>query len=611
MRILLLNDGYFLPSLRRLGHEVFFASSLPEANLKLGFAPIRMMDILKECPLQPDVILLSDSIDVRPALYGFEKVAIPRVFYGVDSPMNEFWQADFARAFDLVFLDQAAPVRKLRTQFPDDGERFHWLPLGADHTVYRKLELEKKYDVVFVGSIEERLRPKRSALLDVLRKHFNLQVFDGGGKRSLSPEEVVRIFNQSKIVLNENLFPGVNLRTFEAMACGACLLTERSDGSWKILFQEWEHLVAFDSANVVERTRFLLQDDSLRDGIAAKGMALVREKHTIDHRAEQLTKTISECLLAGGRTAPERSRVYYLGRAMLQMAGRWPQQPVGDLKDEGVRLLLSQTKGKCESAPLHFELAAQALEEDRLDDAARSLQRALEIDAAHLRSRWALFCCFRDKGDSKGALREIKRLCHYLHIQDGDRKRFTRIGSGSALLASDYLFLGKVLETAGFLLEPGVDRLSGHPCRWNAFDAYQKAIAMDARSWPAFIRCATLLERCGVPELAVVLVRRAVELRPWDNSLFFKLGEMLLRNYRREEGMQQVLHYLVNSTDSDKWEKVEGLQMTEAEWQSLLDAVWDRCHYSTNAHERSSLASEISKRALRKVTCQEVPVSEP
>ncbi len=170
MRILLLNDGYFLDSLRRHGHRVFFASPDPRADLNAGGEPIHLREILGKCPFSPDLCLWSDAINCRGAYLGLEEAEFPLVFYGVDSPMNGFWQADFAAAFDLVFLDQEAPVQALRAALPERRDHIHWLPLGADTGMYRKLPLDKVYDIAFVGSLNARLRPKRGWILEELKR---------------------------------------------------------------------------------------------------------------------------------------------------------------------------------------------------------------------------------------------------------------------------------------------------------------------------------------------------------------------------------------------------------------------------------------------------------
>jgi tetratricopeptide (TPR) repeat protein len=597
MRILLLNDSYFSDSLRKLGHDVFLAGPAEAADFKVGLEPVHVGDILDRCPFVPDFMLLTDSINLRTAFLGLEAVEIPKVFYGVDSPMNAFWQFHMANVFDLTFFDQNSSVKDFRAKYPHRADRVDWLPLAADQNIYHRLNLEKLYDVSFVGSLNERVRPKRTWLLRELSRHFRLQVFDGSGTRTIPPGEVAKIYNQSRVVLNENLFPGLNLRAFEIMACGACLLTESSDGSWKQFFNDWEHLVAFESENVIERLHVLLRDDQQRDYIADAGLAQVLANHTIEHRAGQLVASVKdylhECELRG-----DANNSHYLGRAFLQLADRHPGQPVGKLKPEGFRLLMAAAASDVESATPHFELAAQSLQEGRLPDARASLQCALEIDPGHLRSRWALFWCLKEIGEAAAAGCELERFCHHLRKSCNDRQLFQRVSEAGNLEMADYLFFAELLECAGWLMEPGVDRLASHPCRWMAFDALQKAITLSPQTGTAYVTCAKLLERYQSFDFAAILLEKAAQLRPWDESLDIELATLLLRSYRRPEGLNRLVDYLLRSPDADKWEEVEKLRLTESERRYILDRVWNTSRKS-EAAIRPSFAHRVTGKLSR------------
>ncbi len=600
MRILLLNDDYFRDSLKdTFGCEVFFASPAPQADFSVGYNPIDLNEALDVCPFKPDIILISDAINLHAAVRGLEKTDIPVAFYGIDAPMNAFWQRDYAAFCDLTFLDQKAEVETLRRLIPERSHSIHWLPLAADPKIYHRSPTEKLYDVAFVGSLNFQQRPKRTWILRALKRHFDLCIFDGGGNRSLGAAEVARIYNQSKIVINENLFPGVNLRTFEAMACGACLMTEESDGSWKTFFQDGEHLVVYRPDNLVARVRELLEDDRKRETIAEQGRREVLAEHTVDKRAGQLLMVMEEYLEnPRGREAKE---LFHLGRALTQMAARWPEQPVAQLHGEGVRLLLQAAETGYESADLHYELAAQALEEGRADDACASLDRALELDPAHLRSYWAAFWCHRELKNPETAALAVGRLFHHFQMERKFYPVQSRVRAGENLLPADYLLLGRLLEKAGWILEPGMDRSIAHPCRWNAFDLYQKAIELNPKLTEAYQRCAAILDGAGIPEFAVLFAEQAVRLRPWDSGLTLKLADLLLRSHRREEGLHRLVHYLVNFTDADKWDAIYTLSLSEEEHRGLLARVWDTCRKTDDGSLSDRESSAEVKRVLKNI----------
>jgi len=596
MRILLLNDGYFLHSLKHdCDCEVFFASPDPDADLQLALEPVSIQHILERTPFNPDVILISDAINLRAAITGLEAVNIPLVFYGVDSPMNYFWQKEFAAACDLTFLDQEEQVTWLRQKFPERAESFHWLPLGADPFIYKKVNVPKEIDIAFVGSLNQQHRPKRSWILQELQKYFKVVVLDGEGKRTISPAEVVQVYNQAKIVLNENLFPGINLRTFEVMASGTCLLNEENNQLTEAFFSNWEHLVTYTPENIIFNTKTLLNDDFLREKIANQGMKQVLEHHTIGHRALTLVDTIRRFI--NDRHESSCKRTVYLGKAMLEQANRWPQHPVGKLKPESTRLLMSQIEMGCESADLHYELAVEALKEKRHKDAEKSLKRSLEIDPCHIRSSWAGFWVYWEDKQYQSAAKQIGILCHHFRIKTNAQKLIARLSKGKPLNHEDFLALGHMMEKAGWHLETGVDRSLDHPVRWNAFDAYQKAISLNPKSFEPFYYCARLLDKNGSPEFAVLFAEQAYKHKPWDAEITLWLGELLLKCHRREDAVRQLTHYLVNFSDADKWERVEGLSLREDEWQRILTNVLHYCRESV-ADQRPGESKENMKRRI-------------
>jgi len=572
MNILLLNDGYYLDSLRRLGHSVFFAGATPYADQKIGSDPVPIGRILLRCPFEPDIVLLSDSINYRAAFVGLEELEMPLAFFGVDAPMNGFWQRDLCQAFDMAFLDQSSSVEALRAAFPQQAEHVHWLPLGADPAIYHKLPTTQIYDIAFVGSVHPMLRPKRHWLLKTLKRHFKVEIFNGGNRRDLAPQTVAQIYNQSRIVLNENLFPGLNLRLLEAMSCGACLMTEESDRSWDLFFTDGEHLVSFNSENLIERTAALLADQARRERIAAAGMELVHSQHTIDHRARALADQLTEAI-QHPRPRDAAARRFHLGRACLSLASRWPDQPVGKLKKYAFYLLEEAGRLGAGKSDVYYEFTAQALNEGRRMKAGGWLDKALQADSEHLRCLWTSFWRLRELGDHQASAAEIVRLRQALGLEAPHRTFYETLLTERDLTAYEYIELGKILESAGWLFDPGVERSSAHPCRWNAFDAYQKAIALAPQLCEPYRRCADVLEQSGCGEFALPFLEKAAVLEVEDVEVRFRLSRLLLRHYRREEGCEQLLQYLRLSNEADKWDKAESLRLTVSEWTGLLAAM--------------------------------------
>jgi hypothetical protein len=174
-----------------------------------------------------------------------------------------------------------------------------------------------------------------------------------------------------------------------------------------------------------------------------------------------------------------------------------------------------------------------------------------------------------------------------------------RIRRAESFKSADYLLFGNLLEAAGCPIESGVDRSMEHPCRWNAFDGYQKAINLDPKSSAAYVHCANLLSNAGLPEFAVFFAEQAVKLRPWDMDLNLELANLQLCSYRRSEGLERLFHYLTVFTKADKWEKVEKLKLSANEKQSLLNRVRDHYREETSS---ATPAANVKNRIIPKVS---------
>ena len=90
--------------------------------------------------------------------------------------------------------------------------------------------------------------------------------------------KMIKAFNCSKIVLNfirkQNLFAH-NMRTFEALASGVFMLTQRTKEQTEPPFVEGKNIECFDSTEeLAKKIVFYINEDTLRKDIAKKGFEL-------------------------------------------------------------------------------------------------------------------------------------------------------------------------------------------------------------------------------------------------------------------------------------------------------------------------------------------------
>jgi glycosyltransferase involved in cell wall biosynthesis len=219
MKILMLNYPYLKEELRELGHRVICAGMSAECNIVLPPDRYDIHNILSMMPLEPEVIIFMDSVE-RGLPYGLEECQIPFAAVFIDAPINRFWQFPLAEMAGSAMFDQKTEAAMLARK----GLNSLWFPLAADGRIYKTRGLVKEFDIVFVGGRNPSTRGKRENILKALSANYNLRIFDGNPR--LDAEQTSEVYNRSRLVLNENLFPSLNLRLFEAMACGSAVLTE-------------------------------------------------------------------------------------------------------------------------------------------------------------------------------------------------------------------------------------------------------------------------------------------------------------------------------------------------------------------------------------------------
>ena len=124
------------------------------------------------------------------------------------------------------------------------------------------------------------------------------------------------VFPHAEIVVNQTVKGDLNFRVFEAMMCGALLLTEKTENGLLEVFQDGHHLVTYtarDAHDAAEKVRALMENKPRMRAIAEAGRDEVLAKHTMHHRAEQLEK-----LLVSLESRPPSPQRYY--NAMISLS---------------------------------------------------------------------------------------------------------------------------------------------------------------------------------------------------------------------------------------------------------------------------------------------------
>ena len=148
--------------------------------------------------------------------------------------------------------------------------RVAWFPGLAVRHVPRPFRADRKPQVGFVGQSSSR-HVRRTRLLDALRSS-GVPVTAMTGTREATAE----VYADSVVSFNASLNGDLNLRVFEVLSAGGCLLTDRltPQGGLELLLEEDSHYLAYDTPEeLVDKARYLLRNPDHALNIARTGNA--------------------------------------------------------------------------------------------------------------------------------------------------------------------------------------------------------------------------------------------------------------------------------------------------------------------------------------------------
>jgi len=310
MRIVNLHHPAFIATFRKLGHEVLSIGTTPDCDVHLE-QPLsckRFLEILDAKAMRPDLIFWCDACQ-PPWIFGFENLPAVLIGYSVDQYLNP-WHVPYSAAFDAFFVAQ----KDYLPLFADSptNRPAAWMPLFCDPAKDRDPNIPRDIPVAFVGTLKSFGNPRRKPFLDAFRAQSPLFAKQG---------DYPSIFTRSRIVLNQSAAGELNFRLFQAMACGAAVLTEQTRNGLDELFTPGVDLLTYargDAALAAAAAKTALADADKLSAVAAAGKRKTLSCHTVAHRARQILDTAAQMANAG---APARRRAAVAAvRAALRKA---------------------------------------------------------------------------------------------------------------------------------------------------------------------------------------------------------------------------------------------------------------------------------------------------
>ena len=249
---------------------------------KLGYRTVVLLPEEKNkiLEIKPDFVLAIDF----GTHYILDINYHPKAIWLIDTHLSLICDEVMAKSFDIIFVAQKEDYEKLKRKF----KYVYWLPLAGDPEYHGKKNLEKIYDIGFVGGLG---MGKRKKFLLKLKKEYP--------NHFISPadcKKIGEIYSQSKIVFNYSIKNDINMRIFEALMSGSMLITNRiQNNGFEELFEENKDLVVFDNwKDLKEKINYYLSHEEEKEKIAFNGYQKVFNFHKYEDRIKFILEKINE-----------------------------------------------------------------------------------------------------------------------------------------------------------------------------------------------------------------------------------------------------------------------------------------------------------------------------
>src|SRR3989344_131969 len=200
----------------------------------------------------------------------WKKTHVPMIF-GImhipGLPRVGSWKERIARLMMRWYIKRdvrnAVAIRVINKQvgtwLEDRGvpkEKIHVVSaMYIDLDIFKPMNLEKKYDVIYVG---RRAKNKGIELFEKAGRGFKTLIVDGWAKDS---QEIAHLLNQSKLLIMSSYNEGGPRVVLEALACGIPVLATPVGIVPEVLPKEW--IIDWNADNIAQKARKILSENAI------------------------------------------------------------------------------------------------------------------------------------------------------------------------------------------------------------------------------------------------------------------------------------------------------------------------------------------------------------
>ena len=284
-----------------------------------------------------DVIFQVENLSKREIIIDINEQHCLKIFWAIDIHLNFYWQKYYFENFDIILTTQKNFLNRY------NGKIF-WLPWGIHDEFICKEFIpfkRRKFDISFVGLID-RNRVKRKQIIDLISSHFNIFLAGTNLEKRLPLSDMLDIYKNSKIVINESILRDVNFRYFEVTSQGALLYSEKINNGEDELFEDKKEVLYYSQLNIITRLKYYLKNQEKLEKIAYNGWLKTKKYHKLSDRVKEVEKIILKNL--NNSSKKTKSIDYPLIFTYLRGIGEPEYKKIffENCKDETLKVLFSK-----------------------------------------------------------------------------------------------------------------------------------------------------------------------------------------------------------------------------------------------------------------------------
>ncbi len=243
----------------------------------------------------PDIFLQKEVLGREIFFTDAHTLPCRTAFWGIDSHLRYWWQMYYAALFDVFYTPHKTFLQRLNAQWLHPNT--HGLAQCAPQRPFIS-HAKRVHDLNFVGRLSG-TRPERRRLCAFLQERYGIHHVD-----NISFEQMLSLYENTRIIPNESIVKEVNFRLMEGTACGCTLISPHVGEDQDCLFEPEREILIYRSMDEFSaHMERCMHDISFTEKLGRRAWIRVQKEHLAEHRAQSFLENLFTCPSISPRSA--------------------------------------------------------------------------------------------------------------------------------------------------------------------------------------------------------------------------------------------------------------------------------------------------------------------